>query len=1160
MRAQVLKMSVTHTSLTCNSFTPERQEAGDDKTSVPSLDSGTANSTDSDSVAQAIDSSECNTKEPSVNTYGLEGNQAQLATAKAPLHEAETRSVDEINNERIERFLAEKGDSVTQRASVAEWLESGASQETIDLNVVELHGDHALQFVIERDLEKYSSQTVTVPLRKTLNRYESIKNGGWKVTGLDPLDDWQRMTWGQFKPVTPRLDGRKKPIKYETPKGYSTRAIFLDSPGIDWTETQSDPTVAIAITEGGKKAGCLQDQGCIPAIALPGINSGTKKGVGLIPEIEALCQPRRLFVLAFDSEPDTKPRTQQAIRREAEKLRRELGKRGCFLVVADWSPDEGKGIDDVWANHGTKRVQAIITDAIERHQQAIKATEAHKQQWRQQRAAINHRQYQKSRSFTPTHAISQRYFDADKAILEQATIVNVKSGMGTGKTEWLVRMLKELDKGVVMIGSRNTLLVQTAERLGGFYHLQEDKAFYMTADPHGRIACCIDSLTHFADNHFNGKIVILDEWVSTLSHSLQSSTLKLRRTECLRKLEQAIKRASVVISLDGNNSDIAINHLVDLRGNDARVIKVLNDHLGEPKDIELIRTINDDGNVMSRSDSPVMADLENTIEMARLIPDGSRKAIAIISDSQRRCESLEETLLSRGLNGIRVDSTTVGLSHVREFMKDPNAYITEYKPDYVILSPTAESGVNISIKDYFFKGVAFFCGVLDTNSQTQFLNRFRDCSNWVVHCVEYTTFDTDEGMRSPSTKEIEKTLIERAQLEMRISTQGCDEVEGEQARQELERKIRAVVDDANTRTWAKLQAQRNYEKQNTRQCLEDALREQGHNVTIVDALHNRTGLFNEVNAAKEMIVERDSNAIFNAPDITISNAIKVMGKFSASVDDRRAAEKALLLHRLPGIEDTEQWTPEFIAKVKFTDRTYLSRIERYWAVQHIDASRKNARERWTAIAGKDSLFLPDIRLDFSRVLALKQLGVDRLFDGKFHGEDCPIIQEIYTKCRRSRAIQTALGVTVGSQAASRFVGNLVRLVGGTSQSKRDSTGDRARRYKYSSPEEDQQSKSILESIQKRHSRKADKENQLSLTPKRIDPVQETYSDVSTQGVPGRAETLLQREFQPDTPSISFLDSESEAWMNQALMDAGTDEERDTVLMLVSQHRELIEAV
>jgi Domain of unknown function (DUF3854) len=65
---------------------------------------------------------------------------------------------------------------------------------------------------------------VTAPVKRLLDRYECLTEGGWWVSGVDPLNNWEPMAWGQFKGDRPRMDGQTgKPLKYNAPEGTPTR-------------------------------------------------------------------------------------------------------------------------------------------------------------------------------------------------------------------------------------------------------------------------------------------------------------------------------------------------------------------------------------------------------------------------------------------------------------------------------------------------------------------------------------------------------------------------------------------------------------------------------------------------------------------------------------------------------------------------------------------------------------------------------------------------------------------------------------------------------------------------------------------------------------------------------------------------------------------------
>ena len=56
----------------------------------------------------------------------------------------------------------------------------------------------------------HGQQYATSEVRRILNRIEPVaEGGGWQFQGLDPLNNWERMDWGCFKPDAPRKSWKK---------------------------------------------------------------------------------------------------------------------------------------------------------------------------------------------------------------------------------------------------------------------------------------------------------------------------------------------------------------------------------------------------------------------------------------------------------------------------------------------------------------------------------------------------------------------------------------------------------------------------------------------------------------------------------------------------------------------------------------------------------------------------------------------------------------------------------------------------------------------------------------------------------------------------------------------------------------------------------------
>ncbi len=120
-----------------------------------------------------------------------------------------------------------------QQHHLQEWLNSGVSPELIDLNVRSVDGQEAIELILSDAIaQRQKVQYVTAGTNRLLAHYSHLEAGGWWVSGLDPLNNWEPMEWGQLKPDAPRHDPYKpgKPIKYEQPLKVGARCLFLRQP------------------------------------------------------------------------------------------------------------------------------------------------------------------------------------------------------------------------------------------------------------------------------------------------------------------------------------------------------------------------------------------------------------------------------------------------------------------------------------------------------------------------------------------------------------------------------------------------------------------------------------------------------------------------------------------------------------------------------------------------------------------------------------------------------------------------------------------------------------------------------------------------------------------------------------------------------------------
>ncbi|NET29930.1 hypothetical protein [Okeania sp. SIO1I7] len=127
-----------------------------------------------------------------------------------------------------------------------------------------------------------------------------------------------------------------------------------------------------------------------------------------------------------------------------------------------------------------------------------------------------------NKRFLPSNIISKH--------LKLKSIVAINSAMGTGKTEALKSVIEEhcKDHGLLMLGTRNALLMQSCERLN-IYHLRNDEASLFMKDRLSMIANCFDSLPRWDDEDLKNRIIVIDEISSAIPHLQAGATCKKHR-------------------------------------------------------------------------------------------------------------------------------------------------------------------------------------------------------------------------------------------------------------------------------------------------------------------------------------------------------------------------------------------------------------------------------------------------------------------------------------------------------------------------------------------------------------------------------------------------------------------------------------------------------
>ncbi len=613
------------------------------------------------------------------------------------------------------------------------------------------------------------------------------------------------------------------------------------------------------------------------------------------------------------------------------------------------------------------------------------------QQWIQNNWKI----WQIYKTFTAHTKIDKRYVKFK--LPGKDVILFIKSALGTGKTTQLIKILEQLpDHGILNQGYRNTLLLQFNEKAShlSFYHLQSDKTLreFSLDDPCVRVSNCIDSLIHYVKEHFDGKIVILDEVVSVIKHLLYSRTIK--NFEKVKELfSEMVKRAERIICLDGFMQDWVVRFFEELCPG-KKIATLENVFQGDKPQIYLLEgSIDIDENIKVNDKAPLLARL-----FSSPLP-------AIFSDSQVFCEALDNLLQAEGYSGIRVDSKTVSSDEVKLFLKNPDLWITENKPQYFIGSPSVESGLDVSIKDYFSEHFLFFFGQLDTDSCIQMLGRIRDSAvPKYIWCKKFISLEEINRPCNMEAVEADRARRLMAEMSLVFNDKNLDSPEAKLARMQ---QIHQENLDPYSTAADTIKAIHNLEFPNLRDCLKEQLIAHGYPVEsiILESTAQQQAYAKKEREAKTEVKQQNALDIFNASDKYIGQHL-INLNFDANWETRCAVFKAKLVNLLPGINESSVWSPEFIKFTRYDKPNLIQQTDFYHLLKNPDLAEQLTLKKYNKIFNRGSIAAPwKLRQDYSKVIALIDVGIDDfltfLIDnpGFTYNEDTPEVKEILKKCR-----------------------------------------------------------------------------------------------------------------------------------------------------------------
>ncbi|MCC5666440.1 DUF3854 domain-containing protein [Nostoc sp. CHAB 5784] len=959
---------------------------------------------------------------------------------------------------------------------------SGIDLHLVQLNFRSLQGVTAYEYLLISEL---LPRTNTGMVKAGwLQRYAHITEGGWWCSGLDPLNNWQMMEWGCFKPNQPRQNHNGKSIKYEHPPSTPTRVFCLrvtlqvwqqvakrynlvmpdnititaDGEAEGFWQWVMQHNIPLILCEGVKKAATLLTQG-YAAIAIPGITSGyrvVKDEFGkvtrrqLIPDLAAFAITKRSFYICFDFE--TQPKTIAAVNNAISRLGSLFQQEKCTVKIIEL-PGIEKGVDEFIVAKGVSSFEKVYRQSVD--------------------LEIYLAQTKPHTELTIPAALTLNRPYIGEIPFPTSGLIGVKSAKGTGKTTALqnvVQQAKVRNQPVLLITHRILLGRFLCEKIGiqwGTHKEDADKRIDKTLtpappilrslSPQQSLGLCVDSIWKLNPENWRGAIVILDEVEQSLWHLLNSNTCKHKRVKILKLFQQLISTVlttgGLVIVQDADLSDVSLEYLQGLAGIKLTPWVVLNQW--KPQH----------GWDVTFYDSPNPTSLIHQLELDLL---AGRKCYVTTDSRAGRysCETIERYLKER-LQKLRrqFPKTLVVSSHTTntpgheavDFIAAINQKISEY--DGVFVTPSLGTGISIDVQ-HFDRVYGIFQGVIPDSEARQALARVRDDVPRVVWCAK-------RGIG----------LIGSGSTNYRLLSDWYQENQKENLAllsplHKIDVDLPLVHDPIHLRTWAKLSARVNASIHLYRQSMQDGLIADGHQIqmrsnavhnniirdlrlaflaTDADDLATRRRLVLEIvkvqkdwaqsrQKAKEIkrkikdIKQQNqlsvATAVTNAKDIDYVEYEQLLVKHSLTDGERNQINKYVLRQRY-GIEVTP-WL-----KLQDDHAYYRQLLIHYYLTHESEYFHVRDQQEWHQQLswGEGKVFLPDLKTYTLKVEAMRALGMLQFLEveREFTESNPDLILLKNIVFQHSKHIKRALGINlVGEKeqvSAIKILSRLLNLLG-----------------------------------------------------------------------------------------------------------------------------------
>lgn len=724
------------------------------------------------------------------------------------------------------------------------------------------------------------------------------------------------------------------------------------------------------------------------------------------------------------------------VRRQYKRLWDHLARLGYFVEVAWWGQTDYATHPDIDELEDLGTISFISPDAYlrmaegDRGQAVSLLTAEQKEEAKQRWAEESRRILDKlsNLSIEPDQQLNQRYLSGIE-LPEPGTILFISSPCDTGKTtlqkSFINTHRKQYPDGHrILEGYRNGLLRQTGRKTG-IPHIQDIDAAGRKSSWRGtgnnvatapEIALCTDSLLRRPlDSIAPHTLYVNDECDAINKHSLEGGTLRERQQEILTHKKAFINRVletgGIVVCMEDGLGDLPIQFMRELTGDRFPIKVIVNDHQAASWQVRI---------GSGRQSGFISEILEN-------LRNGKR--VIVPSTSQEFGERLEDVVMQSQPDKkiIRLDGHTSEEAWAKQLMDDPDTYLAREKPDLFIHTPTAESGVDITIPG--FDLVMGYLVTMETRAQYQMLSRYRVPVPRVIFTKEFSAYDDAQSLRPDVVlAEWQKSARYTATITQLESTLSSDE-NGQECLEKLKGRDRAEEQFWNK--WIAFYGARiSGSMARMEENLIRKLEERGHCVEQLPFAISKA--VSELwKASKQQVEDRRVAEWVEASTegMTPEIANLILSSSDSTRSDRLSAQKYLKSYQLPGADLDN---PEFVRKVIVQDRgRFLRETMLLWLTDHPDIAAHLDVQTYRAQLGKPFVIYRRLSHNRAKVETLALTGIKQLASGIEYQEADPVVQQIKENAlKQKREIRRYLKLNVNEdQTAIAICNKLLKRLG-----------------------------------------------------------------------------------------------------------------------------------